>query len=62
MGSKTGWAREGDRIVEINGVPCSTLLFESFREMLTAEGTPFVIKIERDGQKLEISLRTPRLP
>jgi PDZ domain len=61
VGAKAG-VQEGDTIVEINGVPCSTLLFESFREMLTAEGTPFVIKVERGGQKLEISFRTPRLP
>jgi hypothetical protein len=61
VGAKAG-VQEGDRIVEINSVPCSTLLFESFREMLTAEGTPFVIKVERGGQKLEISFRTPRLP
>ena len=61
VGAKAG-VQEADRIVEINGVPCSTLLFESFREMLTAEGTPFVLKVERGGQKLEISFRTPRLP
>jgi PDZ domain-containing protein len=61
VGAKAG-VQEGDRIVEVNGVLCSTLLFESFREMLTAEGTPFVFEVERGGQKLEIGFRTPRLP
>jgi hypothetical protein len=52
----------GDRIVEINGVLCSTLTFESFHEMLTAEGAPFKLKVERGSEKIEISFQTPRLP
>ena len=52
----------GDRIVEINGVLCSTLTFESFHQMLTAEGAPFKLKVERGGEKIEISFQTPRLP
>jgi PDZ domain len=54
--------RPGDRIVEINGVPCSTLTFESFHQMLTAEGAPFVLKVERGEQKIEVRFQTPRLP
>jgi hypothetical protein len=48
--------------VEINGVRCSTLLFESFREMFTEEGAPFTLKIERDGKKIEMAFQSPRLP
>jgi hypothetical protein len=54
--------KPGDRIVEINGVLCSTLTFESFHQMLTAEGAPFKLKVERDREKIEISFQTPRLP
>jgi PDZ domain len=54
--------REGDRIQEINGVLCSTLTFESFREMFTAEDAPFTLKVERDGKKIEAKFQTPRLP
>src|ERR1700733_8683176 len=54
--------RTGDRIVQINGVLCSTLQFESFREMFTAEGAPFVLKIQRGEQKIEVEFQTPRLP
>jgi hypothetical protein len=54
--------RSGDRIVEINGVRCSTLLFESFREMFTEEGAPFTLKLERDGKKIEVAFQSPRLP
>ena len=59
--SKAG-VRTGDRIVEINGVRCSTLLFESFREMFTEEGAPFTLKIERDDKKIEMAFQSPRLP
>jgi len=58
----TAGVRPGDRIVEINGVLCSTLTFESFHQMLTAEGAPFKLKVERGGEKIEISFQTPRLP
>jgi hypothetical protein len=58
----TAGLKPGDRIVEINGVLCSTLTFESFHQMLTAEGAPFTLKIERDGQKIDISFQSPRLP
>src|SRR5580704_6564872 len=54
--------RTGDRIVEINGVRSSTLLFESFREMFTAEGAPFTLKVERDGKTIELAFQSPRLP
>ena len=54
--------QEGDRIVEIRGVPCSTLTFESFREMLTAEGAQFMLKVQRGLEKIEINFLTPRLP
>ena len=53
---------EGDTIVEIGGVPCSSLMFESFREMLTAEGTPFILKVQRGSEKIEMNFLTPRLP
>jgi hypothetical protein len=43
---------EGDRIVEFNGLPCSTLMFESLHEMFTQEGAPFTLKGERDGKKI----------
>jgi hypothetical protein len=58
----TAGVRLGDRIVEINGVPSSTLTLESFQKMLTAEGAPFNLKVERGGEKIEISFQTPRLP
>lgn len=58
----TAGVRPGDRIVEINGVLCSTLTFETFHHMLTAEGAPFKLKVERGGEKIEISFQTPRLP
>jgi PDZ domain len=54
--------RAGDRIVEINGVLCSTLTFESFHQMLTAEGAVFTLKVERGDQKIEVRFQTPRLP
>jgi PDZ domain len=54
--------RSGDKVVEINGVLSSTLTFESFHQMLTAEGAPFKLKVERSGEKIEISFQTPRLP
>jgi membrane-associated protease RseP (regulator of RpoE activity) len=54
--------QEGDRIVEIGGVPCSTLIFESFREMLTAEGAPFILEVQRGSEKIEMNFLTPRLP
>ena len=60
-GAKAG-VRSGDRIVQINGVLCSTLLFEPFREMFTAEGAPFVLKIHRGEQKIDVEFQTPRLP
>jgi hypothetical protein len=53
---------EGDRIVEINGLPCSTLTFESLHEMFTEEGAPFTLKVEREGKKIEINFQSPRLP
>ena len=52
----------GDRIVEINGVRSSTLVFESFREMFAVEGATFALKIERDGKKIELAFQSPRLP
>jgi PDZ domain/Aspartyl protease len=58
----TAGVRPGDRIVGINGVLCSTLTFESFHQMLTAEGTAFTLKVERGEQKIDISFQTPRLP
>jgi hypothetical protein len=58
----TAGVRAGDRIVEINGVLCSTLTFESFHQMLTAEGAAFTLKIERGEQKINIRFQTPRLP
>ena len=58
----TAGVRPGDRIVEINGVLCSTLTFESFHQMLTAEGAAFTLKVERGEQKIDISFQTPRLP
>ena len=57
-----GGVQEGDRIIEINGVPCSTLLFESFREMLTVEGATFTLKSKRGGKEIQTSFRSPRLP
>ncbi len=53
---------EGDRIIEINGVRCSTLQFESFREMLTAEGAAFTLKAERGGKEIVMSFMSPQLP
>jgi PDZ domain/Aspartyl protease len=58
----TAGVRPGDRIVEINGVLCSTLTFESFHQMLTAEGAVFTLKVERGEQNIDISFQTPRLP
>jgi len=58
----TAGVRPGDRIVEINGVLCSTLTFESFHQMLTAEGAAFTLKVERGDQRIDISFQTPRLP
>lgn len=54
--------KAGDRITEINGTLCSTLTFESFHQMLTAEGAPFSLKVERADQKIDINFQTPRLP
>jgi S1-C subfamily serine protease len=53
---------EGDRIVEINGLPCSKLMFESLHEMFTAEGAPFKLKVERDGKKIEINFQSRGFP
>jgi C-terminal processing protease CtpA/Prc len=58
----TAGLKTGDRIIELNGVLSSTLTFESFHRMLTAEGAPFKLKVERGGEKIEISFQTPRLP
>jgi hypothetical protein len=54
--------RAGDKILEINGVRCSALTFESLHQMLTAEGALFTLSIERGGRKTEISFQSPQLP
>ncbi|MGH2811504.1 MAG: PDZ domain-containing protein, partial [Actinomycetota bacterium] len=54
--------RDGDVITAVNGSPVR--IAEDLRRAVSSEppGTPFVLRVEREGGELEVEIRSARLP